>query len=142
MKNLPHLWKGLILATSLTFMPMIASAATPPSSLFVNLTSNESHRAQMAVAFAQDQLKEGHPITIYLNSQGVFVADMKNHKNFPEQQKILADLIKSGATVIICPHCMMYYGIKKENLLPGIKIGNPKLTGDQLFAEHTVTLSW
>jgi hypothetical protein len=34
------------------------------------------------------------------------------------------------------------YGVEAGELLPGIKVSNPELTGAALFKEGTRTLSW
>lgn len=135
--------KYLFIVISLLFAPAVFSA-TPGSGapLFVNMTSDDSHRSAMAISFAMDQMKLGHSVTIYINSQGVYVADKKSEGKYAEQQKMLVELIKEGAKVIICPHCIMYYKINKGDLIPGVIIGDPETTGGQLFAPGTVTLSW
>ena len=50
--------------------------------------------------------------------------------------------MKAGAMVIACPMCMKHYGVQEADLLPGIKVGQPDLTGDQLFKDNTKTLTW
>ncbi len=47
-----------------------------------------------------------------------------------------------GATVLICPMCSKHYGIVESNLLPGIKVGSPELTGGALFKDGTHALTW
>jgi hypothetical protein len=42
--------------------------------------------------------------------------------HFKEQQQSLTELMKHGATVLISPHCMKFYGVTASNLLPGIRI--------------------
>jgi hypothetical protein len=84
--------------------------------LFANLTSNDSHRANMAITFGGNQHERGHSLTIFLKGK--------------------------GATVFICPMCMKHYGVKKSDLLPGLKVGRPELTGGALFKDNTKTLTW
>jgi intracellular sulfur oxidation DsrE/DsrF family protein len=55
---------------------------------------------------------------------------------------MLTAFVKDGATVIVCPMCMKHYGIKEADLIDGMKIGNPELTGGALFQDGTKTLSW
>jgi len=38
--------------------------------------------------------------------------------------------------------CMKHYGVKEADLLPGIKVGNPEVTGGALFKDNTKTLTW
>lgn len=119
--------------------PVMASSPDP---LFVNMTTDDAHRANMAISFGSAQLERGHPLTIFLNDKGVLVASRANADKYGHQQKILAEVIGKGAVVIVCPMCMKHYGVKKTDLLPGIKVGNPDLTGSMLFRGNTKTLAW
>lgn len=38
--------------------------------------------------------------------------------------------------------CMKHYDVKESDLLDGVKVGNPQLTGGALFRDNTKTLSW
>ena len=111
-------------------------------SLFVNLTTDEGHRAEMAMVFANHMLERGHPVTIWLNDKGVFLAAKEHAGKFADQQKMLGELIAKGATVIACPFCMKYYGVKDSGLLEDVKVGNPDLTSSLLFKDDTKTLTW
>ena len=131
----------LLVALALPFTaPTVQAANTDP--LFVNATSDEGHRAMMALTFAQNQLNRHHPVTIFLNDRGVFVGSKANAGKFKEQQELLAKLMSAGANVLICPFCMKHYGVAEADLLPGIRVGNPELTGEALFREGTRTLTW
>jgi hypothetical protein len=37
---------------------------------------------------------------------------------------------------------MKKYGVKDSDLIDGVKIGSPELTGNALFKDNTQTLSW
>ncbi|MFO1205443.1 MAG: DsrE family protein [Burkholderiales bacterium] len=116
--------------------------AGDPDPLFVNLTTDDSHRATMAITFGQNQLERGHPLTIFLNDKGVLIGSKANAAKFPGQQKAIAELMNKGAVVLICPLCMRHYSVKEADLLPGLKVGNPELTGSALFKDGTKTLTW
>ncbi len=115
------------------------SAADP---LFINMTADDGHRALMAISFGRNQLERGHGLTVFLNDRGVAVASKTNAARYPEQQKLLAAILAKGGTVFVCPMCMKQYGVKEADLLPGLKVSNPALTGPALFAPGTRTLSW
>lgn len=118
------------------------AVADTQGSLFVNLTTEEGHRASMAVMFSKSMMERGHPVTIWLNDRGVFLASKQNAGKFGEQQKLLAELIAKGATVIVCPFCAQHYGVKEADFIDGARLGNPDLTGGLLFKDDTRTLTW
>ncbi len=37
---------------------------------------------------------------------------------------------------------MKHYGVETTDLLPGIQVGKPELTGSALFKDGTKTMSW
>lgn len=119
-----------------------AALAGPNSPLFINLTSDEGHRVNMALNFGRNQLERGHPLTVFLNDRAVYVGAKAQAQRFTEQQKMLTELMAKGASVIACPFCMKHYGVQPTELLPGIAVGNPELTGAALFREDTRTLTW
>lgn len=133
--------RSLLLLGILALSPMMLSAA-PPAPLFVNMTTDESHRASMAIGFGQNQLLRGHGLTVFLNDKGVKVGSKANAAAFTGQQKMLKELLDKGATILVCPMCMKQYGVKEADLLPGLKISSPELTEKAVFAEGTRTLSW
>jgi sulfur relay (sulfurtransferase) complex TusBCD TusD component (DsrE family) len=120
-----------------------ASAAGPESEpLFVNLISGPtSHRTDMALAFTDNVLKRGHPVTVFLNDEGVKIA-AKSNTDAAKSRDALHKLMKDGATVIACPLCMKHYGVKESDLLEGVKVGSPEVTQGELFKPNTRTLTW
>lgn len=136
MKSLKH----LVLISALCISGMAMAGANDP--LFINMTSDDGHRVNMALAFGGNQLTRGHNLTVFLNDKGVLVGSKAHSGKFPEQQKAIADIIAKGGTVIMCPMCMKHYGVKEADLLPGIKVGNPDLTGAALFKDNGKTLTW
>ena len=110
--------------------------------LFINMTSDDGHRATMAIVFGTKQQARGHALSIFLNDKGVLVGSKAHAKKFGDQQKDLLDAMSKGATVLICPMCMKKYGVKEADLLPGIQVGSPELTGAALFKDNGKTLTW
>jgi sulfur relay (sulfurtransferase) complex TusBCD TusD component (DsrE family) len=120
-------------------LPVLAGNEDP---LFINLTTDQAHRSTMAIGFSQAQLERGHPLTIFLNDQGILLASKAKSDQYQEQQATLRAIMEKGGLVIACPACMKKYGISESDLLEGIKVGNPALTGEALFQDDTKTLSW
>lgn len=133
-----------LLTLSALVLALAGSAAWAGANdpLFINMTSDDGHRATMAIGFGAKQHALGHPLTLFLNDKGVLVASMANADKYAEQQKAIADILAKGGTVIACPLCMKHYGVKEGDLLPGIKVGNPELTGAALFKDNGKTLTW
>lgn len=120
--------------------PITAFAGDP---LFVNMTTDEPHRAKMAIHFARKQQERDHPVTVFLNDKGVLVGAKANAEKFKEHHTLLNEIMQAGGNVVACPMCMEHYGVEKEGLLHGIRMGNPELTGKLLFDDDdTKTLTW
>ncbi len=132
----------LFIATLLFSLCANSAVELNKDPLFINLTSNESHRATMAIGFGKNQLIKGHPLAVFLNDKGVLLASAKNTSKFTAQQKLIQEIIKSGGTVYACPSCMKHYGVEATDLLTGVKISNPDLTEAALFTGNVRTLSW
>ncbi|WP_373508239.1 DsrE family protein [Thiocapsa sp.] len=138
-----RLLSTLVVAFALTagglMAPVLASDDDP---LFINLTTDDPHRANMGITLGTNQLERGHPLTIFLNDKGVFIGVKANAATFGEHQEKLAAMIDKGALVLVCPMCMKHYGVAEADLIPGAQVANPELTGDALFKDDTQTLTW
>jgi sulfur relay (sulfurtransferase) complex TusBCD TusD component (DsrE family) len=127
------------LALGALSMPALAADKAP---LFINLTTDEPHRANMAIAFGKNQFERGHALTIFLNDRGVFVGSKAQAGKFASHQKALGELAGKGATVLVCPTCMKHYGVGEGDLISGVRVGNPELTEKALFEGNTKSLTW
>ena len=120
-----------------------ATFADADDPLFVNLTTDETHRARMALVFASRQQQLGRPIVVFLNDRGVLLGSTTNSDKVKEHQQVQATMIDQGGDVLVCPMCMEHYGVDKADLRPGLKLSNPKIVGGALFDDDdTKTLSW
>ncbi len=50
--------------------------------------------------------------------------------DFPSSQKLVNQLIDSGAQVYVCPHCLMVNGGKMNEVIPGVR----ELTMDNMIS--------
>lgn len=130
---------ALVLTTIGLVNPALADQDDP---LFINLTTDEPHRAMMAIDFGRKQFDRGHPLTFFLNDKGVFIGAKARAETFADHQAALAGLMEKGAVVIVCPVCMKHYQIDAADLIDGAKVGNPELTGNALFADDSQALTW
>lgn len=121
--------------------PLFVHAAQP-SPLFVNMTTEDPPRARMGLIFALHQLERGHPLTVFLNDRGVFLASRPDAARYGEHQKLLAELLAKGATLMVCTMCIRHYGVAEANLVEGARLSGPDLMEATLFRPDTRTLSW
>lgn len=147
MKIFQALSAGVVLLAAIISVNTVM-ATESDQKLFVNLSNDDLNRAAMAIGFSTNVLtKKKIPVTIFLNVEGVRIAD----KNIPESKyvngkslkQMLSEFIKAGGKVIICPMCMNNVGgIKQEEVLDGVTIGGPEVTWPALFADNTTVLSY
>jgi predicted peroxiredoxin len=89
----------------------------------------------------------GHPVAIFLNLDAVkLAAKTGEQERKPSMQRlpreILADFINDGGIVLMCGPCMQEFGLKVEDLVPGVQMGKPGLTQGYIFADNARTLTW
>lgn len=130
----------------------LAHAEEQKGGLFVNLTTDDTWAATKAIMFAhQKVLKRGHkPVAIWLNVRGIYLADKKRpshvHGLMKDKNKsihdMLAAFIGDGGMVIMCSACSKAAGLKHEDFIEGVKMGNPDLVTGLLFDPSVKTLSW
>ena len=139
---------GVVLAVLTVMLSSNLLAASDGDKLFVNLSSDDINRAAMAINFSTRVRQEKQtPVTIFLNVEGVRIAD----KNIPEHKHAMGKSLKEmlqafmdkGGQVIVCPMCMKNVGgMTKEDLINGVKVGSSNVTWPALFAEGTTVLSY
>ena len=137
---LKKLFKVFVLTFAFTTAPLVFSATNDP--LFINLSTDEVGRASMAINFGRHHFSTGHPLTIFLNDKAVMLGVKAGSSKYAEQQQALSEAITAGALVIMCPICLKQAGYSEADLLVGVKLGGPKVTGDALFKDGTKTMSW
>lgn len=137
---------------SVLIVLVLLIAAFPASAaekkLFVNLTSDDTNRAAMAVGMSTKILqKKKIPVTIFLNVDAVRLAD----KNIPQNKyangktvtEMLSGFIKAGGKVIVCPMCMKNVGgMVQGDLIDGVVLGGPDVTFPALLADDTTVISY
>src|SRR5512145_1202915 len=81
---------ALALLVGAATAPALAGGSDP---LFVNLTTDEPHRANMGITFGRNQHERGHPLTVFLNDKAVLIASKANAGSFPQDEKALVELV-------------------------------------------------
>lgn len=143
--------KTLLIAGILGVMPAISQQALAHShhqhqqqqaqdniKVVVNLTKDKAPSAVMAIRFATVSLQRGNETIIWLNSEGVRLADAKAK---PAQAgKMLEEFISRGGKVYVCPHCAQMLGVKE--LVKGAEYGKPDTIFGILSEERVRLISW
>ncbi len=132
--------KSAVLATLAALS--LSAYAGPNDPLFINLSTDEMHRSTMAINFGKHHSANGHPLSIFLNDKGVILGVKAGSEKYAAQQKELSEIIAKGGLVIMCPMCLKQAGYTEADLIAGVKLGSPKVTGDALFKDGTKTMSW
>ena len=125
----------------------LANSAPQKNPMFLNMTSGESWRGWMGLHFAHATLKQGHPVAIFLNLDAVKLAAKNGEQEMKSSmqrapREILADFIRDGGIVLMCGPCMIEFGLKLDDLIPGVQMGKPGYTQSFIFAENARTLTW
>lgn len=87
------------------------------------MITDDPHRAHMALAFGKHQLALGHPLTVFLNDRGVFIAAQQRAERFGLHQGLIAELLAAVAKVVACRMCMKHHGIAQADLVEGLEAG-------------------
>lgn len=129
-----------------------AMAEENKGGLFINLTTDDTWAAAKAIFFAHEKvLKSGYrPVAIWMNVRAIYLIDRKRpshvHGLMKEQgasiQDMLTAFMKDGGVVIACGACSQAAGLKKEDFIDGVEMGNPELVFSLLFDPDVKTLSW
>ena len=104
----------------------------------VNLTRDKAPSAVMAIRFAILSLERGNPTVIWLNSEGVRLADAKAKSS--EASKMLQEFISKGGKVYVCPRCANMLGVKE--LVKCAEFGKPDMVFGRLSEERVRIISW
>src|SRR5262249_31152459 len=57
-------------------------------------------------------------------------------------REIIADLIRGGAIVLICQPCLSEFGLKLDDIVPGVQLGSPGYLENFVFADNVRTFTW
>ncbi len=124
-----------------------AFAEEQKTGAFISLSTDDTCRAFMALGISNKMITKGHPVTIFLNISGVNLAAKRIHQprhpfNNKSVNEMLQGLIKSRAKVIVCQMCIKRYGLKKEDLMDGVVVGNPDITIPAMLDKNVKVISW
>ncbi len=139
MKKLFFLLAFVLFATPVLTQASRAAGDTP---FVAHISTDDPKRISKAVAFSRMQFERGHPVTVYLDDKGVFLATKESGNLFPEQQKTLIEMMGNGVSVIVCPYSMKLHGVSQSDIMADVTIGTPEMADDFLFDDRAKSLSW
>ena len=131
--NRPYFaWSAVLIATLLLSLPSIAFAkeAAPRIVVHIGHATDDLHSASMGMSLARMLQKKGASVTVFLDREGVRLADDDMPKSLGWGRKadpvlvILADFVKAGGAVVLCPHCAEMAGVEDDDLVEGARIGS------------------
>ncbi len=107
-----------------------AAQADEPARVLVHLGhyTDDLHAASMALGIANLLQKQGAPVTIFLDREGVRLADARVPQDLAWAggstiAKRYQAFVDGGGTVLLCSHCAEAAGIDAGNLRKGAKLG-------------------
>jgi predicted peroxiredoxin len=123
----------------------VAPEAKPVAILNLTVGTDDPHRAWMALRLADHFVTAGRETIVFLNVTGPVLASTKlgdvKFEDKPAYREIVADLLKRGAKVLVCPECAEKVGVGKEDLVPGAEFAS----AESLFGpmnQNTVVFSY
>ena len=134
------LFISLLLATGLLSGLVMAKE---PGSILVNVTSSDNIKAPMALMFATKGLERGLKMTVWLNTEGVRLAvkgfnPPSNASNGKNTHEMIAEFIKKGGKVLVCPMCLKAQGYDKNDLVGGVTLSDADITFPAIEASDKV----
>src|SRR4029077_3219894 len=104
-------------------------------------------RGAMGLEFAQAMMKIGHPVAVFLNLDAVKLAlrTGEEEKKSSMQQiprVLVADLIRGGAVVLLCQPCLEEFGLRLDDIVPGVQLGRPGYLENFVSAANVRTWTW
>ncbi len=142
--------KKLVLSIVLFFSIVLTSQnaqAGENGRLFINLTTDDTWKAVMALNFALESQKVGKKVTLFLNVRGVHLGIRKAKlPKDPYTGKRIQDIIKTfiakGGKVYICKMCLKIAGYTEDVLVTGIKLGEPRLVFKEFYDTNTKVITY
>ncbi len=127
----------LVVSLTIGLGVAVAIAQDEPSSepgaargLLVNLATDDTWTANMAIGLATTAAAEGIETVLFLNVRGVYVADAGRLPDTAGNSEMnlhgrLQALMQVGGQVVVCPMCSMEAGLTAEDYIDGVAMGEP-----------------
>lgn len=120
-------------------------AEVPGRSVIVHLTksTNENpHAVFMALSLANALQQAGGSVTLFLDLEGVRLADRRSPEEFrmgtTSAAELYANFVDAGGRVAICSHCMHIAGMEQSALRRGATMVNEQTLGRMLMSADRI----
>jgi sulfur relay (sulfurtransferase) complex TusBCD TusD component (DsrE family) len=116
--------------------------------LFINLTTDDTWSAAMALSFAQQALDNDYePVTVWLNVRAVYLADSNRPPHThgmldSNMHQMMRQFMQNGGRILACPTCTEAAGLTPDDYIDGVEMGEPSIVLPLLSDENTQTLAW
>jgi len=118
----------VLLVATIAFAYLHAQTVSRDQTLFVNLTSDDAWRAEMAVHYAEQAQQLGYRVVLFLNVRGVYLARKNPPASLRSVQAKLLQMIREGATVYVCPMCSRRAGMRvPDDWMDGAQAGSAEV---------------
>ena len=138
---------SIFLAAAVLCAPMFGLASEKADKLLTVVTTEDSLTQLMAMVLSTQAKKQGADVEVlFCGKAGDLVfKDAKEVVFKPKgmsPNKLLKGLIKSGASVGICPPYLPNNGKTKADLIDGVKVVKPPKVAQRLLDKNTKILSY
>ncbi len=122
----------------------LAEGASPKIVVHIGHATDDLHSASMGMSLARMLQKKGASVTVFLDREGVRLADDDMPKSLSWGKKsdpvvkILAGFVKAGGKVLLCPHCAEMAGVESDDLVGGARIASEADVADLFLSADKV----
>lgn len=136
-----------ILTVGLLCTPLMGLASDKEDNLLTIVTSDDSLTQLMALVLSTQAKKQGANVEVLFcgKAGSLVVKGTKEVKLKPKNispNKLVEGLIKIGANVGVCPPYLPNNGVKKSDLIEGVKVVKPPKVAQRMMREDTKILSY
>jgi len=133
---------------SVSWVPVAMADEHEGQKIVVHLShfSDDLHAASMALSLATNLREGGATVTLFLDLEGARLADARAFEKLqwgagPTMGDRFAKFVKSGGSVLVCPHCAEAAGLDSGNLRKGVRIAE-HVEVRQIFIEATKVIDY
>ncbi len=128
MNRLSRLWMPFVMLLVTLVLTSSVQAQDKKVVVHIGQFSNDLHSVTMGLSVANMLQKEGADVTVFLDREGVRLAD-KTQKALiyadSDAEALFSKFTEGGGKVLVCPHCAEIAGVNKNQLRKGSMLGTP-----------------